>query len=96
MSIHPKAKPRTLLSAKATVAVFAKHAGCNEALTPMPAKIDLDVTQPGAETTVARHEGCAKGAAVELWTIAGAGHVPMGLGALGRVVWDFFAAHPKP
>jgi len=95
-TIHPKAKPRTILSAKALVAAFAKADGCQAPLVELPAKIDLDVTQPGAETTVARHEGCAKGSAVELWTIAGAGHVPMGLGALGRVVWDFFAAHPKP
>lgn len=95
-TIHPKAKPRTILSAKALVAAFAKVDGCQAPLVELPAKIDLDVTQPGAETTVARHVGCTKGSAVELWTIAGAGHVPMGLGALGRVVWDFFAAHPKP
>lgn len=95
-AIHPKAKPRTLLSAKALVAAFAKADGCQPALVELPAKIDLDVTLAGAETTVARHEGCAKGSAAELWTVTGAGHVPMGLASLGRVVWDFFAAHPKP
>lgn len=95
-SIHPQAKPRTLLSAKALVAAFAKADGCQPALVELPAKIDLDVTLTGAETTVARHEGCTKGSAAELWTVTGAGHVPMGLASLGRIVWDFFAAHPKP
>ncbi len=56
--------------------------------------LDLEATIPGAETTVRRHDGGAAGAA-ELWTMAGAQHLP-GLGPTwANTIYTWLAAHPR-
>ena len=64
---------------------WAERAGCDvgSGYTPDHAPgyalpdIDLEVTIPGAETSVQRiRDGCADGIAIELWTIDGAEHFP--------------------
>jgi polyhydroxybutyrate depolymerase len=49
---------------------------------------------PDAETTTERWTGCR---GVELWTMRGAGHVPLPRQPLwGRTIYDWLASHPKP
>ena len=62
-------------SAPDTAATWAGFDGC--AATPeQTAALDLERLLPGAETEVLRYGDCRDGAAVELWTIVGGGHVP--------------------
>ncbi len=78
-----------------TVTGWAERNRCGSALTPTGATLDLDTALAGAETDVARFEGCAAGAAVELWTIRNGAHVPV-LGAhWAPAIYDFLSAHPK-
>jgi polyhydroxybutyrate depolymerase len=37
---------------------------------------DFDLAVPGTETSVTVWDGCTSGATVELWTMAGSGHIP--------------------
>jgi polyhydroxybutyrate depolymerase len=49
---------------------------------------------PDDETTTERWTGCR---GVELWTMRGAGHVPLPRQPLwGRTIYDWLASHPKP
>jgi polyhydroxybutyrate depolymerase len=49
---------------------------------------------PDVETTTERWTGCR---GVELWTMRGAGHVPLPRQPLwGQTIYDWLAAHPKP
>lgn len=83
-------------SATQTVADWAVNNGCAPSLTPTGMTLDLVSNLPGAETEVARHDGCAGGAA-ELWTIHGGSHVPaFNLPAWPDAIYNWMAAHPKP
>ena len=80
---------------------WASHEGCDASATPMPVAGDAQLTAFG---------GCADGGAVELYTIADAGHTWPGgpklsaalLKVLGpqssldanSLIWSFFKAHP--
>jgi len=89
------------LSAPGTMAFWAARNGCE----PTPV-----VTLESGDVTCARWQGCARGADVELCTVAGGGHTWPGgpdliLPALGRTtddvdataaLWEFFTAHPLP
>jgi polyhydroxybutyrate depolymerase len=81
--------------AKETVATWARKNGCSGALVETGQQKDLDGVLPGAETSVARYEGCPAGIDVELWTIADGAHIP----DVGKVWADeafaFLLAHPK-
>jgi polyhydroxybutyrate depolymerase len=80
-------------SAQNTVAHWAGYNGCTGTLADSGQTLDL-FTLPGAETTVARYQGCARGA-VELWTVKNGSHAPMMGPSFGKSIWSFFAAHPK-
>jgi polyhydroxybutyrate depolymerase len=89
---------RTYPSQRANVAFWAKADGCTGALAPT-GTIDLDAELAGAETRQEAYGGCA-GAAVELWTAHGGGHVLQlapapASPAFADAVWAFFAAHPR-
>ena len=83
-------------SALGSAQTWAAYGGCDIASTS-GAPLDLDVTLPGAETTVQRFDdNCTAGGSSELWTIVGGTHVPF-LGATFRTeLMDWLEAHPKP
>ena len=82
-------------SAPETVARWAVHNGCDS--TPVPAdNLDLDGFLPGSETEVETFENCARGSAVELWSIIGASHSPALTEDFANGLIDFFFDHPKP
>lgn len=81
-------------SAVNTVATWAMKNGCTGGLVDTNMPIDLEAVIAGSETAVARWT-CTSGAA-ELWTIQGGAHVPPLQVTFAAMVWDFFAAHPKP
>lgn len=77
-----------------SVARWAGFNGCG-ALQPAGTALDLDASLPGAETSVARHSGCTRGAA-ELWTMHGAGHVPAVGPEWAGAIYDWLTAHARP
>ncbi|MFC7880018.1 alpha/beta hydrolase family esterase [Isoptericola sp. NPDC057391] len=62
-------------AAAESAAAWARLDEC-AAPTTAPVRRDLDSAVPGPETTVTTWAGCAGGATVELWSIAGADHAP--------------------
>ena len=85
----------TYPSAVASVGMWAGYDGCSPDLTPTGQTLDLDSKLAGAETDVAEHAGCPRGA-VELWTIHGAGHLPNFQSEWAATILDWLLAHPKP
>jgi polyhydroxybutyrate depolymerase len=83
-------------SAADTVASWAASNGCEGELEATDVRLDLDSAMADDETRVDRYADCPDGAAVELWTIEGGGHVP-GLvqPAWPEAVLDFLLAHPR-
>lgn len=85
-----------------TVGDWAAKDGCSGALAVSGPAIDLDLTIVGAETTVSAYSGCPQGRAVDLWSIAGGGHVPTfdtdpnTMPTWGERLWTWLSAHPKP
>jgi poly(3-hydroxybutyrate) depolymerase len=58
--------------------------------------LDLDASISGSETKVTRWRGCASGAEVQLWAIAGDHHLPSFTATFAPALADFFLIHPKP
>ena len=85
---------------EATVGSWAAYDGCAADLTTVADLVDVDARIDGpagpAESTVMRATDCDPGGHVELWTIAGGGHVPEAAPTLPDVVLDFLLDHPKP
>lgn len=78
-----------------TVGRWARRNGCTTAMIDL-APIDLDVAQPGAETTVSAYEGCPSGVAVQLDTMEGSEHIPqLDHDSVGRNVIDWLLAHRR-
>jgi len=73
---------------------WALHDGCTSTVVGDP--IDLDVGLTGAETAVERHSGCDGGFAVDLWTIAGGGHVPSFRNDVQLALWSFLQTQVRP
>jgi polyhydroxybutyrate depolymerase len=85
------------LPAPAAVAAFAKLNGCGDMPDTSVPPLDLDLDAPGAETTVLRYAGCNAGVTTELLTMAGGRHFPGNLSTdIGRSIWSWFEAHPRP
>jgi polyhydroxybutyrate depolymerase len=82
-------------SATESVAFWANIGGCAANPTTDPATLDLDTGLTGAETTVARHDGCTGGWA-EQWTIQDGAHVPDLDSSWAPTILDFLMARPKP
>lgn len=63
--------------------------GCSDEASPAAA-MDLEASLPGAETTVTTYStNCREGTRVELWSIAGGGHVPTLTDAFTPAIVDF-------
>lgn len=87
----------TIPSAPDAAAFYAKLEGCGAAPDTSAAPIDLDLDQPGAETTISRFSGCAASSQVEFWSMAGTKHIPGNLVAeFPNRIWDFLKAQKKP
>ena len=82
-------------SARETVAGWAAKDHCTGPLARADTALDLDPQLAGAETTIERATGCPAGAAAELWTVHGMGHMPRASPAWGEAVWGFCAAHGR-
>ncbi len=82
-------------SAPVTVATWAKYDGCRSPSRSAPEKFDLVTNRPGSETSVSTFPGCPPGVAVELWTMAGAPHIPALSSSFASDIVDFLYAHPK-
>lgn len=78
-----------------SVTQWAGHDACTGARSNT-GMIDVDQSISDAETTTSSFAGCPTGAAVELWTIAGAGHVPDLPPAFEGQVWGWLDAHARP
>lgn len=75
-------------AAAESAAAWARLDGCAAGPAVTPARRDLDSAVRGAETTVTTWAGCAGGATVELWSIAGADHAPTLAPAFATAVLD--------
>lgn len=85
------------LPAPTAVATFAGLNGCSDVPETSAAPIDLDLDAPGAETTITRYPGCTGGVTTELLTMQGGRHFPGNLTTdIGRSIWSWFEAHPRP
>lgn len=82
-------------SSHTSVTRWAGYNHCDTMPTLDPARLDLDVVLPGAETHVERYAHCAAGAA-ELWTIENGSHIPSLTANWAALIDDFLMAHPKP
>ena len=78
-----------------TVGDWARKDGCNGSLAATGRKLDLDRTLAGDETVEEAVTGCPAGAAVDLWTIEGGGHVPAFNEQWAGSIWAFMANHAK-
>ena len=82
--------------ARETIERWMTNDGCTGPLEDVPGALDLDATQPGAESHVQRANGCPAGIDVELWTMHGVGHVPVLGGAFLDAVQTWLTAHARP
>ena len=78
-----------------TIADWAKLDKCNAKIITSPAKINIESSIAGNETTVSSYAGCANKTTVELWSIAGGHHVPTLASDFATKLVNFLLAHPK-
>ncbi|HJQ85452.1 MAG TPA: PHB depolymerase family esterase [Candidatus Binatia bacterium] len=83
-------------SAPVSASTWADHDGCAPTPDGSAPPLDLDVSLPGAETTVAAYPGCVSGSAVQLWTIQGGDHAPALSATWFDPVYGFLVDHPRP
>jgi Poly(3-hydroxybutyrate) depolymerase len=85
--------------AQETVQTWAKYDGCDRAASESPKRVDVDAdsgtADDPAEAFIETWAGCRNGAAVELWTMPGSGHVPTISTAFPDAALGFLLAHPK-
>lgn len=87
----------TFPSAPSAVATFAKLNGCSDTPDESAAPLDLDKELAGAETTSKAYKSCRNGVVTELLTMAGGKHMPVNLTTeIGREIWSWLEAHPRP
>ena len=83
-------------STRANVTFWAAHDGCGVTSDTSAAPLDLDVEQPGAETTVERWTGCMNGTDIQLFVVGGANHHPRFGDKWIAVASAWLSAHGKP
>ncbi|MBI3073068.1 MAG: alpha/beta fold hydrolase [Deltaproteobacteria bacterium] len=90
--------PSGFPGAEETTRRWATLNGCDEsALDQSDPPRDYETALPGDETRIARYaRGCRASSVAELWSLQGAGHIPLIGDAFRRGLIDFLLAHPKP
>jgi polyhydroxybutyrate depolymerase len=78
-----------------TMAHWQVYDHCAPGLVTDPTPLNLDFSLAGNETTVQYFNGCARGTAVELWTIHGGAHIPNLRRQFPTLVWQWLSDHPK-
>ncbi len=74
---HPDPQRNPAPSAWESVTRWAERAGCDLSTVLERPSMNTDAAVEGDETSVKRYQqGCANDSVMELWTIAGGGHVP--------------------
>jgi polyhydroxybutyrate depolymerase len=81
--------------AGSSVGEWATRDGCGATRAPGPS-LDLDTGISGAETATAATAGCPAGVAVDLWTIAGGGHIPVFGSTFAAEAWRWLTDHRRP
>jgi len=86
-----------LPGANETITRWVAYDGCDTTASEKDPALDIETSVAGAETeVVAYRKGCKNGSAVELWTMAGAEHLPAFSSTFLPKALDFLFAHPKP
>lgn len=87
--------PLPYLGAERGIAAWAKMNRCKEA--PDTARPPLDIAEGERvfETRVTAYSPCAKGGAAELWTIEGAGHLPVLGPKVGAAILGFLERNAR-
>jgi polyhydroxybutyrate depolymerase len=83
-------------SAEQTIATWATKNGCAPALADTGTKLRVNADAKSPDTSVMRHDACAKNGAAELWPVQGAGHVFTFTPEALETVWTFLDGHHKP
>jgi polyhydroxybutyrate depolymerase len=84
-------------SAKDSVRTWGAKNGCTGAnLSPISGNLDLVTALLGDETEREGFTGCPGNSAAELWTIQGAGHLPLFNDQFAERAFTWLMAHAKP
>jgi polyhydroxybutyrate depolymerase len=83
------------MTAMRSVTQWASHDMCAGTFTAGPSFDFIDATA-GDETTSMIADGCPTGIDIELWTIAGAPHVPNFNANFEPAFYQWFVDHPRP
>jgi polyhydroxybutyrate depolymerase len=87
----------TIPSAPQTAANWAALDGCNPTPDTSAPNVDIDLSQPGAETSISRWTGCRAPSNVEFWSMAGTVHIPGNLAPdFPNRIWAFLKAQTRP
>ncbi len=82
------------LGAIGSVTQWAQKNGCGTSRTAA-GDLDLETNLPGAETHRSTTTGCPAGGAVDLWSIEGAGHIPIFGAAFVPDLMQWFSDHRR-
>jgi polyhydroxybutyrate depolymerase len=86
----------TIPTAPQTAAFYASLEGCGATPDTSAPPVDLDLDQPGAETSITRWQSCASSTHVEFWSMKGTKHIPGNLiKEFPNRLWDFLKAQKK-
>lgn len=80
--------------AEPSVATWASYNGCG-ATHHTTGSADYIATVAGDETTIEVQDGCPASAGVELWSMAGGGHIPSLTPTFEPALWAWFGAHHR-
>lgn len=84
-------------AAPTTVRTWAAKNGCsNTTLSSVGGNLDLVPALLGSETEREEATGCPGNGAAELWTVRGAGHLPLVNDQFADRLYTWLLAHPKP
>ncbi|MBE2249741.1 MAG: hypothetical protein IAE78_09335 [Myxococcus sp.] len=83
-------------SAEDSVRSWGAKNGCTGNLSNIGGDLDLVTALLGDETKREGFTGCPANGAAELWTIRGAGHLPLINDAFSDRLYTWLLAHPKP
>lgn len=94
-TIHPGQAPRVTPSAPRIAQFFGNANGCGAPQT-LALPVVVDVARPGPGSELVRYVGCKNDTSVELWTVAGMGHLWSQAGPDWLAdLWTFLAKHAK-